>query len=64
VAYQHNVVHFLPQYKQQPTEAQIQYLVNKLNEGYLDNVLHEKANAIDEKITVWGFRFLNMITGE
>ena len=53
---------FLLACKQHTTEAQLQDLVNRRSKGYLDRELHEKANTVDEKLTIRDLRFLSMIT--
>ena len=57
-------VYFMPEFKQHTTESQFQDLMTRLSKGYLDRELHEKAKTMDEKLTVWDFRFLTMITGK
>ena len=35
-----------------------------LAKGYVDREFHEKAKTMDDKLTVWDFRFLSIITGK
>ena len=45
-------VRVLPDIKPHTTEAEIQDLVNKLNNGYLDKEIHEKAKTMDAQLTI------------
>ena len=58
------LVHFLPEIKQHTTEVDFQDLANRLSKSYLDSELHEKAKTMDDKLTVWDFRFVTMIIGK
>ena len=57
-------VHFMPEFQQHTTAAQMEDLINRLCRGYLDKELNEKARLQDPKLTVHDFRFLSMITGK
>ena len=57
-------VHFMPEFKQHTTAAQMEDLTNRLCKGYLDKELNEKARLQDPKLNVHDFRFLSMITGK
>ena len=53
----------MDEFKKHTTRSQFDDLMNRLCKGYLDRELNEKAKTMDEKLTVFDFHFLAMVTG-